>query len=172
VCIAWNDQLSIAKAGRHERLLVSNEKLIDPIKCLARPQFQVRDNLIVSAPAGVQLAANVTELVDQGRFDIHVDVFTLKHERKTSPLYISPDFRQSPHNLLALVRGEETHTLEHSRVRDGTLDVVLEKSTIKGDGFRELHHATVGSISETTAPGLMDHALFSRANRRGYCVSL
>ncbi len=93
--IAWDDQVAMPQSRGHECPLVSDEGLIDPVNRIARPEFQVGDNLIVSASPGVQFAADIAELVDQGRFDMHVDVFALENERKIPSFYFSLDFRQS-----------------------------------------------------------------------------
>ena len=95
--------------------------------------------------------------VDQGRLDVHVDVFALEDERELPRLDLRPDFRQTPHNLLAFVGSEQTDMGEHLGVRDRAPDVVLEEPTIKGDRFRELFDATVGFLAEPAAPGLVRH---------------
>jgi hypothetical protein len=56
----------------------------------------------------VQFAPNVPQLLDQCRFDVHVDIFALKNKRKVLSFNFSLDFRQSEHNLLAFLGGEQT----------------------------------------------------------------
>ena len=153
--IAGDDQVCDAARPRPRMPAGGERGPINPVNRIARPEFQVGDNLIVAASPGVQFAADVAELVDQGRLDVHVDVFALENEREIPSFDFSLDFRQSQHNLLAFVGGQKPHALEHASVRGRALDVVLEETTIKGDRFRELFHAAVGSGCETTTPGLL-----------------
>ncbi len=44
---------------------------------------------------------------------------------------------------------------------DRTLNVLLEKPTIEGDGFRKLLDAAVGIAAEPTTPRLTGHASLS-----------
>jgi hypothetical protein len=90
-----------------------------------------------------------------------VDIFTLQDERKMAVFDISLDFRQNPHNLLALVVRQQSNPEEHTRVGDGALNVLLEKPTIEGDGFRKLLDAAVGIAAEPTTPRLAGHASLS-----------
>ena len=150
---------------------MADQGLIDPVERIARPELQVGDNLIVSTPPGVQLAADIAELLDQGRLDVHVDVFALQDERKIPTFYLSLDFRQARTICWHSLARQKSDALEHACVRGRPLDVVLEEPTIKGDGFRELLHAAVGSGGETATPGLLSHsALLPRDSRRD-CVS-
>ena len=77
--------------------------MVDPLQRLASPELDVGSNLIVAAPRGMQLAADVAEFLDQGRLDVHVDIFAFQNERKMATLDFSLNFRQCSHNLLALV---------------------------------------------------------------------
>ena len=117
--------------------------------------LDVGRDLVVAAPRGVELAADVAEPVDQRGLDVHVDVFALEDERKRPRLDLRPNFRQSPHNLLAFVGGEQTDMGEHLGVRDRAPDVVLEEPTVKGDRFRELFDAAVRSSPNRPPQGLL-----------------
>ena len=50
------------------------------VDLVADPQPQVGRDLVVAAAAGVQLAADVADPVDQGPLDVHVDVFQVLAE--------------------------------------------------------------------------------------------
>ena len=47
---------------------------------VADPEPQVGRDLVVAAAAGVELAADIAEAVDQRPLDVHVDVFQLLAE--------------------------------------------------------------------------------------------
>ena len=83
-----------------------NRRGVDPVESVAGPELGVGRDLIVAAPARVELAADIAELVDQRGLDVHVHVFAFENERKRPRLDLRPDFRQTPHNLLAFVSGE------------------------------------------------------------------
>ena len=52
----------------------------DVVDFVADPEPQVGRNLVVAAAAGVELAADVADPLDQRPLDVHVDVFQLLAE--------------------------------------------------------------------------------------------
>ena len=83
-------------------------------------------------------------------------------ERKLPIFDLSLYFRQRPHNLLAFVVGEQSDPCEHVRMGGRSLDILLEKPTIEGDGLRKLFDSAVGFAAETATPGLTGHGSHSR----------
>ena len=108
VGVAGQDQTAVPLAARPERRCKADQARVDPVERLAGPEFEVGGDLVVAASRRVQLAADIAQLLDQGRLDVHVDIFALQNERKMPGFDLSLDFRQSSHNLLAFVDGEQT----------------------------------------------------------------
>src|SRR4051794_5568933 len=61
--------------------------------------------------------------------------------------------------------------LEHARVGDRALDVLLEESVVEGDRFCELLHTGIGPRNESTTPGLTGHSDSPDCNV-GCCITL
>ncbi len=135
-----------------------DQAAVDPVDGLANPELHAGRDLVVAAPRGMQLPPHIAQFLDQGRLDVHVDVFALQDERKSLTLDLSLDFRQNPLNLPAFVRGQQSDLPEHARMGDRPADILLEESTIEGDRLGERLHASVRLLSETATPGLMGHA--------------
>ena len=165
--VAGQDQVAVPLGGRHQGPLQGQQPRVDPVDGVAHPELGVGRHLVVAAPRRVQLPPDVPEPLDQGGLDVHVDVFALEHERKPPRLDLRPNFRQTPHNLLAFLGSEQTHMGEHLGVRDRAPDVVLEEPTIKGDRFGELFDAAVRFGAEPTAPRLAGHRLSPPCQERG-----
>ena len=155
--VTGNDQPTVPLRRGEESTLQTDKPRVDPVQRVTNPEFKIGGDLVVAAPRRVQFPADVSQLLDQCRFDMHVDIFALEDKRKVLSLNLSLNFRQSEHNLLAFLGCEQTDPREHPRVRGRSLDVVLEKTTIKGDRFRELFHSVVGSGSETATPSFLNH---------------
>ena len=86
------------------------ELRVDAVERISRPELEVGCDLVVAAAGRVQLAADVAELLDQRRLDVHVHIFAIEDERQTPVLDLSLDFRQATHNLLAFLDGEKADT--------------------------------------------------------------
>ena len=66
----------------------------------------------------MQLAADIAEPFDQGRFDVHVDIFALLLKQKSPTFDLSLYFGQPPHNLLAFVYRQQPDPLKHGCMGD------------------------------------------------------
>ena len=115
--VTGNDQPTVPLRRGAERTLQTDKPRVDPVQRVADPEFEIGGDLVVAASRRVQFAADVPQLLDQCRFDMHVDIFALENKRKVSPFNFSLDFRQSEHNLLAFFRSEQTDPREHPRAR-------------------------------------------------------
>ena len=129
----------------------------EPVDRVADPELDVGRHLVVAAAAGVQLAADVAELLGQGRLDVHVDVFPLQHEREPPLLDLGLDLRQPPDDPLALVGRQQPDVRKHPRVRLRAQDVVTEQPLVEGDRLGELLHPTIRPGVEPPTPGLAGH---------------
>ena len=153
VGVAGQDQAGMAVGRADEGFLQGHEPGVDPVDRVAGPELDVGRHLVVAAPGGVELPADVAQAVDQGRLDVHVDVLALEDERESFRPRSRPGFRTGPRTICWHSSGsEQTDVREHLRVRDRAPDVVLEEPTVKGDRFAELFDATVGLLAETARP--------------------
>ena len=89
---------------------------VEVVDGVAHPQLDVGDDLVVAAAAGVQLAADVAEPLDQGPLDVRVDVFELDGERELAALDLAGDGVEGGDDLLGLVGGEQADLGEHAGV--------------------------------------------------------
>jgi hypothetical protein len=143
--------------GGHEASLETFHRQVDAVERFTRPELYIGGHLIITAAPGVQLAANIAQLLDERRLDVHVHIFALEEEGKPARFDLSLNFRQTSHNLLALFTSDQTNPFEHPGVGRGTLDIVPEKTMVKGDGLREPFHAEISFSPETATPRLCDH---------------
>ena len=61
------------------------------MKLIENIEAEVGGDLVVAAAAGVELATNVANSVDEGPLDIHVDVFAVAPKREPSALDLGED---------------------------------------------------------------------------------
>jgi hypothetical protein len=161
VSVAGDDQPVMPLSIGYQRALEPHEAQVDSIERLANPEFDIRGDLVIAAPAHVQLPPNVPQLLDQCRFNVHVHIFPLQNKRKFASFDTSLNFRQTQHNSLAFIVREETDPREHSYVRDRTLDVVPEEAAVKGDRFRKPFDTAIRMGTEAATPRLLSHLRFS-----------
>ena len=162
VRVPRQDELTVPNRRLDERALQDCEADIDPVQRFTHPEFEISGDLVITASPGMQLATDISEFLDQGRLDVHVHIFALLSKRKAPIFDFSLYFRQRSHNLLALGVGEKSDSRKHVRMGCRTVDILLEKPTIEGDGLRELFDSTVSFAAETAAPGLTGHGSRSR----------
>ena len=81
------------------------QTLVELIEGVAHPELDIGDDLIVAAAAGVQLAADIAQTLDQGAFDVRVDVFELDGEREVAALDLGADGVEGRGDGLGLVGG-------------------------------------------------------------------
>src|SRR5262249_35049202 len=107
VRVAGQDDVAVSLGGVEQRRLQVEQKTVHPIDGVARPQPDVGDDLVVAAAAGVQLAADVAEFLDEGAFDVRVDVFEFDGEGEVAALDAAGDLVEGGDDLVRLVGGEE-----------------------------------------------------------------
>ena len=130
--------------------------------CVADPEPQVGRDLVVAAAAGVELAADVADAVDQRPLDVHVDVFQLVAEREVAGGDLLADLLQAGDDLVPLVVGEDADLGQHVGVGDRAADVVGVEPAVEAHAFGELLDAAVRRLVEHTAPRLAGQSCFRR----------
>ena len=136
VRVAGQDHVAVPLGRRHERPLKADQPRVDPVERLAHPELDVGRDLVVAAPRGMQLAADVSQFLDQRRLDVHVDIFALQDERKIAHSRFQPGFPTDARTICwhSSVVSKPTRA-SMSRMGDRTPDILLEEPTIEGDRF-------------------------------------
>ena len=91
VRVAGQNDAGLALGRCYEGPLQVGEKAVEFVDRVANPELHVGDDLIVAAAAGVQLAAHVAELRDEGTLDVRVDVFQCDGELHLPGLDLGAD---------------------------------------------------------------------------------
>ena len=117
-------------------------------------QFHIERDLVVAAPAGVELLARVADPVDQIGFHKAVDILVLVRDRKGPVLYIREDPFQSLDDLTGFIRRDDTLRAEHLRVRDTAGDILSVQALVESDGIVKSLHGFIGLFGESAAPKL------------------
>src|SRR5262249_9526480 len=106
---------------------------------------------------GVQLAADVAQLGDQGALDVRVDVFELDGELELAALDLAANLLQGLGDLLRLRPGQQADLREHAGVGLAGANVVGVQPAVETDRLGEGLDAVVGGGAETAAPGFLVH---------------
>ena len=154
-------QVSIA---RHDRVLISLRRLNQRALQLTirrqqlhhgifAPQLQVRCDLVITAAPGVQLFAQLANLVDQFTFYPAMNIFRIAFE---DLLRISPYFFQQNvqrlFQLLLFISGQYAH--RHQRFGPGNRanDILLRQAIVKAQRVVELFEPLIRCLSKTPTP--------------------
>ena len=115
-------------------------------------QAQRGGNLVVPAPARVQLRAALARQLGDTAFDRGVDVFVGRRERERpfGELVLHPVERDDHHR--GFLVGEDADAREHRDVGARARDVVGRQPPVEGQALRERHQLLGGSIREATVP--------------------
>jgi len=92
---------------RDEGLLRAAEPLADARDAIFEIETLVQGDLIVARATRVELAADLTDQLLEAALHVHVDVFELRAERERAGGELPPHRLESPHDRVALGRGEE-----------------------------------------------------------------
>ncbi len=142
------------------RLLCPIEKdLVQPkdlppdfIDDLPQIQTHVESHLIVPAARGVELSSHVTDLLDEPRLDIHVDVLELRGKLEPSRPDLPGDFSQPFLDALRVPWRENPLMGKHPRVGNASQDILPEQPLIERDRLGEPLHLGRRLLPETAGP--------------------
>ena len=130
--------------------------------CVADPEPEVGRDLVVAAAAGVELAADVADPLDERPLDVHVDVFELVAELESAAGDLVVDLLEAGHDLVSLVVGQDADLGEHVGVGDRAADVLRIEPAIEAHAFGELLDTAVRRLVKHTAPGLVCQSRIQR----------
>ena len=155
VGVARQDDAGVA--GRPGRRTPAAARCSSRRRCVdlvADPEPQVGRDLVVAAAAGVELAADVADAVDERPLDVHVDVFELLAEGEVAGGDFLADLLQAGDDLVPFVVGEDADLGEHVGVGDRAADVLGVEPAVEAHAFGELLDAAVRRLVKHTAPRL------------------
>src|SRR5262249_32022208 len=152
VRVAGQDQIAVALGRLQQGALQLLQPAVDNVEGVAQPQLHVGDDLVVAAAAGVQLAAEVAEALDQGALDVRVDVFQPDVEGELPGVYLGGDDVKGGGELLGLVARQQADLGEHAGVGLAGADVVAVEAVVEADRLGECLDAVVGGAAEAAAP--------------------
>jgi hypothetical protein len=101
----------------------------------------------------VKLASDVSERIDQGLLDVHVDVFEFDAKRELLALDSLLDAQEFPFDLGELRVGQDPLLGQHPSMGDRSANVVLIESVVKGNAFAEARKRLIHITGENTATG-------------------
>ena len=153
VRVAGQDDVEVAVAAVDEGLLQVEQSRVDAVEGVADPEPQIGGDLIVAAAAGVQLAADIAQALDERLLDVHVDVFELGLERKFSRFDFFADGCQRFADLVALCVAEQADLGQHLGMGDRAGDVVRVEAMVEADAFGEAFDAAIGAVGKDAAAG-------------------
>src|SRR5262249_1324945 len=131
---------------------------VEAVDSIAYPEANVRDDLVIAAAAGVQLATDVAQALDQRPLDVRVDIFQGNGESEIAAIDLAGDVVERTGNLLCLVGREQTPFGEDAGMGLAGADMVAIQAAVERDGLGEGFDAVVGAAAEAAAPGFLAHA--------------
>lgn len=152
VRVGGQDNVKVILTTRKKRGLQIDQQRIDFIEGLPDPHSGVRADLVVSAASGVQFAAGVANPINQGLFDMHVDVFELEPHRQFAAIQFTSNGFQSVLDEFEFLVRQQIHVAKHVRVGDRSANVVLVQPRVKTDAFGVCFQSAIGfGLEDTTS---------------------
>src|SRR5215831_9180961 len=155
VRVAGQDQVAVALRRRYQRRLQVLQEAVEPVDGAAHPELDVGDDLVIAAAAGVELAADIAEALDQGALDMGVNVLQLHREGKLATLDLGGNLRESRHNLADLRLAQQADLAKHVSVRLAGEHVLAVEPAVEADRLGEPLNALVGLAAESSSPRLL-----------------
>ena len=143
-----------------EGSLEFDQQSVEHRQRIAHVQLEVRRHLIVPAARRVQLAPHVTDTGDQGRLDVHVDVFEFRLPRHLASRDLLANVVECLDDLAALVVGEQPDFREHSRVSLRSPNINRRETTVEADRLRKLLDPRIRPLVKRTTPSFARHETF------------
>ena len=146
------DGVALALGQFDERPLEDEVRRIEAIDRPARPQPQVRGDLVVARPAGVELAGDRPDPGRQRGLEVHVDVLEGRIPVDAAGGDVLGQRGQATDELVDLVPGQEPGPAQPAHVGDRGREVVGGESGIHLDRPGEIGDALVVLFAEAAAP--------------------
>ena len=135
-----------------EGALKPQESSINGIDLLAQPQPQIRSNLIVAAPAGVELFAEGPQQLDQSALNGEMNIFSFQARVELTGSRFPPNGFEAFDQLLALLKADQLAAAQHAGVGHRAIEVLLQQGDIKSNRGVEALDAGVQTLLKAIAP--------------------
>ena len=129
-----------------------SQQLVDPVDRIPNPQTEIGRHLIVPAPTGVELAADVANSFGELPLDVHVDVFKFLLELERPRLDLAADLFQAGDNLIPFGGRQHPRFRQHAGMGDRAADVLSVEATVEADALAEPLDARVDVAIKDAAP--------------------
>ncbi|MMZ62488.1 hypothetical protein D1872_246980 [compost metagenome] len=120
----------------------------------AQVQVHIRGHLVVTASAGMQLASDRADLVDQLLLDVHMNVFVRNGILQLASTDFVQDGMEAVLDFVHIVRRKDAAFSQHRHVRETSLHVLLRQRLVKSDRSGIFLHQTVRLLRKTSTPQL------------------
>jgi hypothetical protein len=107
----------------------------------------------------VQLLGHLAHVLQQARFDMHVDVFQAVVELEVVMIQVAFDAPQAFHQLVGFLVGDHAHFGQHAAMGHAAFDVIGVEALIDLNGGGECLHAGVRALGKAAIPGLFAHGV-------------
>ncbi|KGX79133.1 hypothetical protein Y033_5379 [Burkholderia pseudomallei MSHR435] len=152
VRVRWHHERVVALAVLEDRAL----QRVDRVHQLARRAHEIEALrarlLIVAAARGMRFLAELAELVDQQRLEVHVDVLERGRQPDLARAPRGADLVERARERLVLRRLQQARRMQHLDVRGRAVDVGLEEPRLERQARVERHQAVGHRLAEASGP--------------------
>ena len=128
--VTWQDRTKLLFGQGEELRLQRPDKRQRPACLLPQVEADVQRDLIVPAPARVELAACVADPADQGLFDGHVDVLVVWRKDKFPRPDLGENRPEAGADLPCLGRRDDPLPGKHAGMGDAPFNVVAVEAPV------------------------------------------
>ena len=155
--------LDVGRTGQHraavafgesdERPFEGDERRIERVDRSPRPEPQIRGDLVVARPSGVEPPGQRPDLGRERRLEVHVDVLEGRVPGEDAGRDVVGQRHEAADQRGDFLVGQDPRAAEPVDVRDRACDVVGGERGVDLDRARERGYALVRVATEPTAPG-------------------
>ena len=157
VRVPGHDDLDLLLGAPEQHPLEFEGQGIDPPDRFLQVHARVERDLIVPAPAGVELFPCRTDPLDQPLFNQAVDILEGAVEREGSRLHLLLDLGESLQDEGCFLGADDSLFPEHPAVGHGPFDVLRVEPLVKGERCIEAVQDLLRPLLETSSPHLVTH---------------